>query len=175
MTLPPSTQSYKWPDWFRLEPKNDRKPKPGGRYMLFVLYKIFVFQKLAKNCRRQKFYDYLTFTIRNFILFALRNSLLGLICYPLFGIPYSDYTNRNIRLLHQFLKIISSSINHLLTIFLSVLTQYFIFDQYEKLRKSKYRCVFISMYVYIILDRKFIDLFGKIVCANNMSYIKNLT
>ena len=67
-------------------PKNDCKPKPGGRYMLFVLYQILVIRKIAKNCWRQKFYDYRTLTISNFILFVLR--LFVIWSYLLFVISY---------------------------------------------------------------------------------------
>ena len=54
--------------------------------MLFVLHQIFVIRKIAKNCRRQKLYDYRTFTICNFILFAGRYSLCNLfaLCYLVF-------------------------------------------------------------------------------------------
>ena len=51
--------------------------------------------------------------------------------------------------------------NHSLTLFLSILTQYFIVNQNKKLRKGKYQYVFIVLYLYIVLDKKLIDLFGK--------------
>ena len=40
----------------------------------------------------------------------------------------------------------------------------FMVDRYKKLRKGKYWYVFIVLYVYIFLDKKLIDLFGKPRC-----------
>ena len=75
----------------------------GGHYMPFVTYQMFVIQKIAKNgitCSKnnewpvpfgncyEKFHYYRMFTIRNFVLFALRYSLLGIICYSLCRIWY---------------------------------------------------------------------------------------
>ena len=65
---------------------------------------------------------------------------------------------------------LSNSINRSLTLFLSVLTQNFIFDQYKKLRKSKHLYIFIVLYVYICLQQEIDGLFQKIYVANNMVY-----
>ena len=65
----------------------------------------FINNDYSKNCKklwRQKFYDYRTFTIRNFILFALRYSLFGFICCSLFSIPCSNYTNREYSITMSF-------------------------------------------------------------------------
>ena len=52
--------------------------------------------------------------------------------------------------------------NHSLTLFLPVLTQYLIVNQYKNLQKGKYRYVFIVLCLYIALDKKLIDLFEKL-------------
>ena len=134
--------------------------------MLFILYQIIVIRELGKNCMRQKFYDYRTFTIRNFILFAICYLILFAIRYLVFRAQIIPIAN--IQKLHHFLENFRI-LYYFLTLFLSVLKQYFIFNQYQKLQKSKYRYIFIAMYVYIVLDKKLIDLFGKtklpIICA----------
>ena len=55
---------------------------------------------------------------------------------------------------------------------LLVLTQYFIIDQYKKMRKVKYWYAFIVFNVYVVLDEKLINLFKKNFAANNMEYQK---
>ena len=68
--------------------------------MLFVIYRMFVIRKIAKNGITfsknnerlvstfskvlQKFHCYQMFAIRNFVLFTLRYSLFGIVCYLLF-------------------------------------------------------------------------------------------
>ena len=79
---------------------------------------------------------------------------------------------RNIRKLRHFLENSLNSINHSLTLLLSVLTQYFIVGHYKKLRKGKYRYAFVVLYVYIVLGMKLINLFGKKIVANGISKIK---
>ena len=82
--------------------------------------------------------------------------------------------NNEERIFDYYVIFCSNSINHSLTLFLPVLIQYFIFDLYKTLRKSKYLCIFIFLYVCIDLDEKLIDLFRKNIVANIM-VIKNLT
>ena len=65
-------------------------------------------------------------------------------------------------------------INHLLTLCLSILTQHFIFDWYEKLRKSKQGNTRANECLYRF--REEIDWsFRKDHAANNMRYTKTLT
>ena len=52
--------------------------------------------------------------------------------------------------------------NHSLTLFLLVLTKYFKFDQYNKSQKKQKR-MFYRLVVYIVLYKKLIKGFGKIM------------
>ena len=155
--------------------------EPGVHYMLFVIYWMFVIRKLAKNNfitvhapkitinrqypfgnsnKKSTTIECSLLVITNYLLFVIR----------LFSITCSYYANTEHPTTKSFLENISNCINHSLTLFLSVLTQNFIFDQYKKLRKSKYRYFFIVLYICNVLDKKLIDLFAKtmlvVVCYN---------
>ena len=83
----------------------------------------------------------LLFVISEYLLFVIRCWELFAIRYLLFGVTCSNYVHDEQRIFDNyviFLENIANITNHSLTLFLSVLTQYFIFDQYKKLRKSKY-------------------------------------
>ena len=137
--------------------------------MFFVIYQIFVIRKIANNCRRQKFNNYRTFTLPNFASFASRYSLFDLICCSLCAITCLNYTNSKYSITTLGLGNNYAFYKPFVNFIFIGLDTIFNFDQYEKLRKSKYRYIFIAMYVYIVLDKKLIDVFRKtilpIICA----------
>ena len=51
----------------------------------------------------------------------------------------------------------------------------FYFRSLLKVAKKQIPGIFITRYVYIVLDKKFIELFGNDHVANDMRYTKNLT
>ena len=53
----------------------------GSQNQGVVTCSLLFINRYSKNCRRQKFYDYPTFPIRNFILFALSYLILFAIRY----------------------------------------------------------------------------------------------
>ena len=98
-------------------------------------------QQSCGNCDKKfHYYQCLQFVISSF----------GIFYYLLLHAQITRITNSEYSITTSFLENISNSINHLLSLFLSVLTLLLIFDQHKKLRKSEYRYVFIVLYVYYL-------------------------
>ena len=89
-----------------------------------------------------------------YLLFVIWFSLLFAIGYLVLHAQIIRITNSEYSITTHFLENISNFWKHSLTLFLSVLTQNFIFDQYKKLRKGNYQYVSIVLYVYIFLHKK---------------------
>ena len=105
------------------------------------------------------------FVFSYYLLFVIRYLVLFTIPYVL--LDAQIIMNKEWRIFNNcviFLENISNSINHLLTSFLSVLTQYFIFDQYGKLQKSKYQYIFYRFVSLFCLRQEIDKSFSKEHC-----------
>ena len=95
--------------------------------------------------------------------------LFDLICYLLFGITCSNHLNSKYLISTSFFGKYFKFFKPFINFIFIGLDTIFYFRLVWKVVKKQILYIFIAMYVYIVLDKKIIDLFGKtmlpVICA----------